>query len=145
MTRSEAIARVAAVIPAVLTLAGIAATDTAGNMKEPVDAALLAMGVALGDLPAAESADAVGFVALAKHHALLAAEGRIAAKFDVGLSGNNYQLSKPVATVQIMIARSEKELIALFGTATPGGAVVPAALVLGHLQWADPLLAWGEV
>ena len=137
MTRDEVIVRVAAVIPAVLSDAGISVSDTAGNMKEPVDAALEAMGL---DLSTLEVDDPVGFVALVKYHSLLAAEGRAADRFDVTVPSGSFRLAQVLATLQKMIERSEKEVSVLFGTfALRSQGARPFSL---HFLTGGDLVAW---
>lgn len=62
MTRADLASYLANVHGALLAEAGVAATDTAGALKEPVDDALLALGTDYADLATATiaSADIVG-------------------------------------------------------------------------------------
>lgn len=127
MTRDEAAVEVGRRLSVVLAEAGIAVADTAGNLKEPLDDALRAMGYAETDLATAESDDAAGLLAMLRYQALRTAEERLAAKFDLSTGGDSFRLSQIAANVRALLARAEADAIALFGSlvmAANGGLVL---------------------
>lgn len=135
MNRAEAAAAAAAKIPAALADAGLVGTDTpVPGIKDAIDDALRALGVAEASLSVGESDDVVGFPALVKHRALLMALGRMTDRFDVSVAGDAYRLSQAVAATERLIARTERELDILFGSAYPAGGGGVVSLGLNFLE-----------
>ena len=71
----------------VLSLAGLAATDTSGALKEPLDRAFRALGVAEADLAGAAAADGdeERAIAYASYFVLSRAAGALAGRVDVSV------------------------------------------------------------
>ncbi len=57
MSRAQLAAELWGRLQTQFTVAGITNADTTGNLKEPVDSALMALGIGYGDLPTATVAD----------------------------------------------------------------------------------------
>ena len=115
MDRAEVAAAVGARLGNTLAGAGLAATDTPGNLREPIDDALRQLGVRAEDLATADVEDSTGFVALVRHRALLLVLDRLADTFDVSTGGDSFKLSQQVANAEKALARAEAELRTLFG------------------------------
>lgn len=138
MTRAEAAAILGAELATPLADAGMVATDSTGNLKEPLDRALRALGYGAAELAGAEPADDAGFLALATWEALRTVWRRMSDRFDLGLSGTSLRLSQSVATVQAMLAEAEGEVVRWFGSVPAGvggdGAGGLVALGLNYLE-----------
>lgn len=86
MTRAELVDEAAGWLGNVLTLAKLQATDTPGNLQEPINATLRALGIAQADLETAEVPDGAEAkaVAFARYFILDRAVDAVPKKFDVG-------------------------------------------------------------
>ena len=73
LSRNNAADYIAAQLGTLLTEAGVGPEDLSGQLKEPIDQALMMTGVAYGDLPDAEvdDADALGFLAVLEYATLM--------------------------------------------------------------------------
>lgn len=82
MSRAQLVAKLWEDLGGAFTEAGITNADTAGNLKGPVDNALLALGVAFGDLATATvtDADITRAIALANYYGYVAILQRVAHK-----------------------------------------------------------------
>jgi hypothetical protein len=92
LTRAQAATHIAGTLGSLFTLLGVGTADTAGQLKEPIDEALLAIGVAWGDLATASVADAdvPGFLAVLRVRALLRLQfAAVAGNAKTEISGND--------------------------------------------------------
>jgi hypothetical protein len=89
MGRAESATYLASSLAELLSDAGLATTDTAGDLKEPIDDALLLTGTAYDDLATATVAgvDVIGYRKVLTYTALLRIRGAIAHRVDVALDG----------------------------------------------------------
>lgn len=127
MTRTEVATEVGRRLAGILAAVGVAATDTAGGLKEPIDDALRSLGFAAADLATAAPAEDGAFLALVEYHALRKAAAELAPRYGVALPGGlAAQRQHAFAHVQALLDRAEAALVAIFG-------VVPAAGVAGGI------------
>lgn len=99
----------------ILTAATIAATDTTGNLKEPIDDALRMLGYAESELATAEPASSLPFLALVRYTTLRLAWDRRSQSFDLNSEGTGLRLQQRVATLERMLKDAEGEVIRIFG------------------------------
>ena len=121
MNRSEVAVAVGSRLVTQLGDAAMSAADTSGNLKEPIDDALRAMGYAEADLAAAEPEDARGFIAMTRYHALRAVWERIGDRFNVSTSGDSFALNQAFGNVEKLLKAAEADVVAIFGTLSPAG------------------------
>ena len=95
--------------------------DSAGNLKEPIDDALRAMGYAEDDLAGAEPENARGFIAMVRYHTLRAVWERIGDRFNVSTSGDSFSLNQGFGNVEKLLKQAEQDVIAIFGSLSPAG------------------------
>lgn len=104
LARADLVTAVAGELADVLTLAGIAATDTSGALKEPLDRVFRALGVAEAGLASATVADGdeQRAIAYAAYFVLSRAVGALASRVDVSLGRGeaNAKESQAFAHVQ---------------------------------------------
>lgn len=110
MTRVEVAAEINARIGFWLVETEITAADTTGNLKEPLDDALAAMGVAQEDRATAEPADGDRFILEAEYHTLRKVVRVLALRFNVGLGGNSFQLRQLFENAKVMLDDAELRL-----------------------------------
>ncbi|MEJ7901846.1 MAG: hypothetical protein WKF63_08345, partial [Thermomicrobiales bacterium] len=140
MTRTEAAAALAVRLGTVFVDAGI--VPTAAGLAPALDDALRAFGYAEVDLATAAPADANGFIAMGRYHALRLCLDRIADRFDVGIAGGSYKLQQTVATIERRLAEARGEVIDLFGSLSPewmvdGAGTVAASIFALDLDYLD--------
>lgn len=121
MNRLEVAAAVGARLVTQLADAGMSAADTTGNLKEPIDDALRAMGVAEPELVAAESDDARGFLAMTRYQTLRVVLERIGDRFNVSTSGDSFSLNQAFSNVEKLLKQAEQDVIGIFGSLYPAG------------------------
>lgn len=121
MTRLEVAAAVGARLVTQLGDAGMSAADSSGNLKEPIDDALRAMGYAEADLATAEPEDARGFIAMVRYHALRVVWERIGDRFNVSTSGDSFALNQAFGNVEKLLDRASQDVIEIFGSLNPSG------------------------
>lgn len=118
-----------------LSDAVIAATDTAGNLKEPVDDALRMLGYAEAELALAvpDDTEAAGFLALARLTTLKAVRDRLADRFDINVTGAiGLRLQQVVATVERMITEAQADVIAHYGAIPAAGTDTMIEIDMGY-------------
>lgn len=115
MTRADLVAHLDAWHSELLADAELDAADTVGNLKEPIDAALRAMGVTAADLATATPTDEDGFIAQGEYHVLRRIVRALSTRFDVGIDGDSYRLSQSVAHARALLNEAEARVLALFG------------------------------
>lgn len=120
MLRSDAATLVALDLSAVLTAANMQGTDTTGNLKEPLDRALRAMGVAESDLATAAPDDGALFEAQAQYETLRTISRRLGDQMSLGTGGDNFQLNQVFTNVQTLLKEAADRVKALGGS--PGGS-----------------------
>ena len=103
MTRADARSFLAATLAQALTDAGLANTDTAGALAEPIDSALLAIGTDYDDLATAEitSSDILGYRAVLEYAGLKRCYDAILARVDIQLDGPQMSKSRSQAVRQM--------------------------------------------
>lgn len=121
MNRLEVAAAVGARLVTQLGDAGMSSSDSSGNLKEPIDDALRALGYAEGDLSTAEPEDARGFIAMTRYHALRAVWERIGDRFDYSDPDGSAKLNQTIGNVEKLLARAEADVIVIFGSLYPSG------------------------
>ena len=113
-----------------LAAAFVLATDTAGNLKEPLDDALRMLGAAEDELGEPDGAPGgvwssdvytVPFLTLAIYTALKRAWAGVVANFDLSSQGDSLRLSQPVAAIERMLKAAEADVVRMFGM-VPSGA-----------------------
>lgn len=99
MSRSDALAYLSGTLAQWITDAGLTAADTTGNLKEPIDDALLMTGTAYADLATATVADddALGYRKVLKYTGLLRIQDAIGARVDISLDGPQMSKSRSQA------------------------------------------------
>src|SRR5690349_21715701 len=132
MTRADAVAAIAAELSSLLTSAGMAAADTTGNLKEPIDRALRTLGYAASELATATPDDDAGFLALAIYESLKTIVARLAANFDIATAGDSYRLQQVFANAKSVLEQAAATVAGLYGSATASGGIVNVDL--GFLQ-----------
>ncbi len=110
MTRVEAVAEVNARIGLWLIEAAITAADTSGNLKEPLDDALAAMGVARVNRPTAQPVDGDRFVLEAEYHTLRKVVRVLGRRFDLASEGDNLRLAQVRKHAEIDLADAAARL-----------------------------------
>lgn len=103
MTRADSLAYLAGTLAQWLTDAGLASTDSAGALKEPIDDALLMTGTAYADLEDATVADAdiYGYRKVLRYTGLLRIQDAIGSRVDLQLDGPQMSKSRSQAVRQI--------------------------------------------
>ncbi len=127
MTREEVAAVLGAELAVPLADAGMAATDTAGALKEPIDRALRGLGYAESALATAEPDDAPGFLALATYEALRAILKRMTSFTAMALPGGlSLHDEQSVKHVENLLKQAKEDVAAHFGVVPSGstGGVV---------------------
>ena len=132
MTRADAVAAIAAELSSLLTSAGMAAADTTGNLKEPIDRALRTLGYAASELATATPDDDAGFLALAIYESLKTIVARLAANFDIATAGDSYRLQQVFANAKSVLEQAAATVAGLYGSAVASGGIVNVDL--GFLQ-----------
>jgi hypothetical protein len=133
VTRADAVAAIAAELSSLLTSAGMAATDTTGNLKEPIDRALRTLGYAASELATATPDDDAGLLALAIYETLTTIVARLAASFDIATSdGSSYRLQQVFANAKTVLEQAAATVTGLYGSVAASGGVVNVDL--GFLQ-----------
>lgn len=135
--RGEAFARLATP----LTDAGMANDDSPGNMKEPLDDALFALGYKVEELTAAEPSDAMGFLALTKYFALKLAKVKMADRFNISGKAGSYALNQSFKNVGELLKEAEAEVTGIFGVIPMGTA---DAIQILDLNFLDDGYPWTE-
>jgi hypothetical protein len=107
VTRSDLTTYLGGTLGELIAAVGMAATDTAGALKEPIDAALRLLGVDRADRATAEVDDDDGdaYEALATVTTLERLEQAAAALFDVSVRGDSFRLSQLFAALEKIRAR----------------------------------------
>jgi hypothetical protein len=116
-TRAAIVAHLSAWYDGPLEDADLAATDTAGNLAEVIDAALRDMGVADAELASAAPVDGAGFRLLAEYHALRRVVLRLQSRIDIGTDGDTFRLQQAYDNALKLLALAEKRV--------SGGVVTP--------------------
>src|SRR5690348_7922993 len=124
MLRSDVATLIALDLSSVLSAANMQGTDTLGNLKEPIDRALRAMGVASADLPIAEPADDSLFEAQAMYETLRTVYRRLGDQINLATGGDNYQLNQMFANVKSLLDEAAARVAALGGSRGGSGVVV---------------------
>lgn len=103
MSRADSASYLAGTLAQLLADAGLAATDTAGGLKEPIDDALLATGTDYADLASATVAntDVVGFRLVLDYTGILRCYRAIAHRVDIQLDGPQVAKSRSQAVRQL--------------------------------------------
>lgn len=143
LTRSDATAYLAGTLAELLAESGVGTTDVTGALKEPIDAALRAVGVSQTDLPTATVADAsaAGFLAALDYHGLLRIQRALARRVDLNLDGPSMskRYSQAVEAVKGMVADAKAEMIA-HGVGV-GGSWTVGTVTLGIYETDETLTA----
>jgi hypothetical protein len=125
-----------------LTNAGIQFIDDPGQLKEPLDDALLMFGFDEAVLATAviATSDQRAVLALARWTALQAAKVRLADQFDITVLGNSYRLKQQTDLIDGLIAQAEADLVTIFGgiPSVVESATGVVIMDLGYLNPAPP-------
>ena len=141
MDRAGVAGLVGSDLSAVLAAAGMAATDSAGALKEPIDRALRSMGYGEAALAGAAPADGALFEAQAQYETLRTVLRRLGDQTNLGLGTTSLSLNQLFANVKALLAEAEDRVRSLGGA--PGGSGVgTGALDLGW-QTAGAGPEWG--
>ena len=137
LTRSDMAAYLAGSLAELLTDAGLGTDDSPGELKEPIDRALLMTGTAYADLATAtvSDADALGFLAVLEYAALLridAARGDRATSLSAG--GTSVSWARDAWGKRLEAAR-----VAASPYLVGSGQWASGSLVLG--DWIEPVTA----
>jgi hypothetical protein len=134
VTRADVVAHLSAALPEFLAAAGMDQADTAGDLKEPIDAALRLLGVARADRPTYEVADADGdaYEALARLTTMERVVAALGRKFDVSTEGDSYRLSQQRDAAEKLLTRLRIDPLVL---PYAGGGWSSGAVSLG---WVEP-------
>jgi len=99
MSRTDALTYLSGTLAQWISDAGLTAADSSGNLKEPIDDALLMTGTAYADLATATVADvdAMGFRKVLKYTGLLRIQDAIGARVDLTLDGPQMSKSRSQA------------------------------------------------
>lgn len=97
----------------------MSAADSTGNLKEPIDDALRAIGYVEADLATAEPTNARGFIAMVRYHALRVIWERIGDRFNVSTSGDSFALNQAFGNVEKLLDRASKDVIEIYGSLNP--------------------------
>ena len=136
MNRATVAAEVGVRLSAQLADVGLTAADTTGNLKEPIDDALRAMGTAEADLATAAPDDATGFLAMVRYHTLRRVWELQGDRFNVGLAGKSFSLQQAFANTERLLNLAAADVVRLFGTLDPAGSAV-VTLDLNYLSLDD--------
>lgn len=113
MNRADSASYLAGTLAQWLTDAGLAATDSAGALKEVIDDALLMTGTAYADLATATVADAdvFGYRKVLRYTGLLRIQDAIGSRVDLQLDGPQMSKSRSQAVRQIdkIVGDAEKQ------------------------------------
>lgn len=124
MLRSDVAALIALDLSSVLAAANMVGTDSVGNLKEPIDRALRAMGVASADLLTAEPADDSLYEAQAMYETLRTVYRRLGDQINIGTGGDNFQLNQMFANVKALLDEAAARVAALGGSKGGSGLLV---------------------
>lgn len=144
--REEMTSYVGIILDAWLATAGMSPTDTVGQLKEPLDAADLAMTfvtISEADPTGIEAA----YQALAIYHTLRRVALKVDPRFDVTIAGDSYRLSQSGTKLEKALASAYADAIFLAGAAAVAGGTGADAITSGpgigaiELDWSggDPL------
>lgn len=139
MNRADAAAIVASRYPTQLADAGMTGADTPGNLKEPLDDALLALGHGYDDLAGGDDRDPMGFVTLARYYTLRAVLARVSDRFDLSSAGDSLRLSQTVEQVRALLAIEAQGVMAMFGNTAPAPASSANPFVTVDLNYLEPV------
>lgn len=123
LTRGWLAGEIAARLAVPLSLAQMATTDDAGNLKEPLDDTLRMLGVDEGDLDATDLPDglsATEYLALAKLVTLRAVRERLLGAFDITSEGTALRLNQRLQNVERLLKDAEAQVMNLFGNIPSG-------------------------
>lgn len=134
MTRNDVATYLGAVLDDLLADTGIAATDTSGNLKEPLDDALRSMGTATADLATAEPDDDRRFLLTAEYHTLRRMLAKLAVRFRLSTGGTALSLEQVHDHVKDRFDEVKAELIAAYGSVDGGAASGASAIYMPFLD-----------
>lgn len=141
MNRSEVASAVGSRLVTQLGDAAMSAADTSGNLREPIDDALRAMGYTEADLATAEPEDARGLIAMVRYHVLRIVLERIGDRFDYSDPDGSARLNQTIGNVEKLLARAEADVIAIFGSLYPTDTTARIITINNNrLGWPE---AWG--
>lgn len=135
MSRADSASYLAGTLAQWLTDAGLTAADTSGNLKEPIDDALLMTGTTYSDLTTATVADTdvPGFRKVLKYTGLLRIQDAIGSRVDLQLDGPQMSKSRSQAVKSIAeIIKTAKESAEPF--ITTSGAWSQGTVALDYLE-----------
>lgn len=131
MTRAELAAWVGVRYAAYLEAAGRTSVDTTGNLKEPIDDALLILGYAEADLATiapTEAGPINDLRAVTAYTTMLQVVRDLGSSIDLSVEGDNYRLSQMLAAAEKELERTAAAVLArdlplvIEGTSTGMGA-----------------------
>jgi hypothetical protein len=116
LTRAGVVAELAARLATPLSDAGLAAADTSGALKEPIDDALRMLGYPESDLVAAEVVDddVPAMLALARYTTLKAVRDRMSNRFDLSARGTSLRLRQAVENINAMLVEAKADVLAIY-------------------------------
>ncbi len=115
MTRADIVGYLAARLGSLVAEAGMAASDTTGNLKEPLDDALRGMGYAEADLTTVVPTDTRSVLISARYQTLLRIQEAIADRFDVSVGGDSFKLQQVIDNVEKLLAKARAEMFTTSG------------------------------
>lgn len=130
MQRSDVATLVGLDLSSVLAAAGMDATDSTGNLKEPLDRALRSLGVAASDLSTADVDDDALFEAQAMYETLRTVYRRLGDQININSQGDAYQLNQMFANVTALLQEAETR-VRMLGGAAGGSGLLPGVFNLG--------------
>jgi hypothetical protein len=143
MTRAEVAAIIAVELATQLSDASMTGADTTGNLKEPIDQALRAMGESESTLSTATSDDPLGFLAMVRYQTLVKVRFALATNFDISMTGMSVRLQQQFANITVLLEAARAEVIAIFGSVNPGSSADSsvAFIDLAYLELTDDAYA----
>ena len=115
MTRADIVGYIAARLGSLVSEAGLAPSDTTGNLKEPLDDALRVMGYAEADIATANPTDTRYVLICARYQTLLRIQEAIADRFDVSVGGDSFKLQQVIDNVEKLLAKARIEMVTTSG------------------------------
>lgn len=126
----------------VLARAGIAAEDSEGNLKEPIDDTLRILGYTEAELADPETdVPAITVLPVARCLALRAARERLITLFDVSIEGDSYRRNQIVGNVERLLADACADVDLILAGAPTGAS--PFVTVDLNYKDAPDLEDWG--
>ncbi|MBS0478651.1 MAG: hypothetical protein JSR79_05055 [Proteobacteria bacterium] len=135
MIRSDVVALVATELAPLLALAQMQGTDTTGNLMEPVDRALYAMGATTPSDPII-SWPALLYEAQVSYEVLRTIWRRLGDQINLSSEGDSYQLNQAFANVSALLEEAAARVVSLGGSLA-GPDARPGMMDLGFTATID--------